>query len=306
MSRLSELLESGMFAVTAEINPPKGVDVQDTLSKTEALRGFVDAINLTDHQSANMSMTPLALASLLMQRGPEVILQVTCRDRNRIAIQGDLLGASALGVENILCLTGDPVGTGDHPDAKMVFDLDSIGLLGTAKALMEGKDVGGNDLKGSPSFYLGAVVNPAASELADEIIRMEDKVEAGARFFQTQAIFDPAQLEEFLDMVRPLGVPVLAGLIVLKSGDMARILNHRLPGVHVPDAIIDEMDGAEDKAQKGIEIAGRIVRDVRGLCNGVHIMALGWERRIPRVLEAAGVLALPGTEGLAREGALGA
>ena len=306
MSRLSELLESGKFAVTAEINPPKGVDIQDALSKAEALRGFVDAVNLTDQQSANMSVTPLALASLLMQRGPEVILQVTCRDRNRIAIQGDLLGAGVLGVENILCMTGDPVGTGDHPDAKMVFDLDSIGLLRTASTLMGGKDVGGNDLKGAPNFYLGAVVNPAASELADEIIRMGDKIEAGARFFQTQAIFDPAQLEEFLDMVRPLGVPVLAGLIVLKSGDMARSLNLRLPGVHVPDAIIDEMDAAEDKAQKGIEIAGRIIRDVKDLCNGVHIMAIGWERGIPQVLEAAGVLALPRTEGMAREEALGA
>ena len=294
MSRLSELLESGRFAVTAEINPPKGMDIQDALSKAEALRGFVDAINLTDQQSAIMGMSPLALASLLLQRGPEVILQVTCRDRNRIAIQGDLLGASALGVENILCLTGDPMTTGDHPEAQTVFDLDSIGLLGAASTLMEGRDMGGSDLKGTPGFYLGAVVNPAASELADEIIRMEDKVEAGARFFQTQAIFDPARLEEFMAMVRPLGVPVLAGIIVLKSGDMARSLNLRLPGVHVPDAIIDEMDDTEDKAQKGIEIAGRTIRDVRGLCNGVHIMAIGWEMRIPQVLEAAGVLAREG------------
>jgi len=298
VSRLSELLDSGRFAVTAEINPPKGVDVQDAISRVEALRGFVDAINITDQQSAIMSMSPLALASLLLQRGPEVILQVTCRDRNRIAIQGEFLGASALGVENILCMTGDPVATGDHPEAKAVFDLDSIGLLKTASTLMEGKDMGGNDLKGAPEFYLGAVVNPAASELADEIIRMEDKVEAGARFFQTQAIFDLTQIEEFMDMVRPLGMPVLAGVIILKSGDMARSLNLRLPGVHVPDAIIDEMDDAEDKAQKGIEIAGRTIRDVRSLCNGVHIMAIGWERRIPQVLEAAGVLA--------REGALGA
>ena len=306
MSRLSELLDSGTFAVTAEINPPKGVDIHDTLSKAEALRGFVDAINLTDQQSANMSVSPLALASLLLQRGPEVILQVTCRDRNRIAIQGDLLGAGVIGVENILCMTGDPVATGDNPEAKTVFDLDSIGLLRAATTLMEGKDMGGNDLKAAPSFYLGAVVNPAASELADEIIRMEEKVDAGARFFQTQAIFDPAQLEEFLNMVRPLGVPVLAGIILLKSGDMARNMNLRLPGVQVPDNLIDEMDRAEDKARKGIEIAGRIIRDVRDLCNGVHIMAIGWERRIPQVLEAAGVLALSEGEGLAREGALGA
>ena len=296
MSRLSELLDSGKFAVTAEITPPKGVDLRDAFAKAEALRAVVDAVNITDQQSANMSMSPLALASLLMQRGPEVILQVTCRDRNRIAIQGDLLGACAVGVENILCMTGDPVGTGDHPDAKMVFDLDSIGLLRSASELMEGTDAGGNRLRGAPDFYLGAVVNPAASELADEIIRMEEKIHAGARFFQTQAIFDPSQLEQFLDMVRPLGVPVLAGVILLKSGDMARSLNLRLPGVHVPDAIINELDDSQDKAQKGIDIAGRIIRDVSGLCNGVHIMAIGWESRIPHVLEAAGVPSRSGTE----------
>jgi len=290
VSRLSELLESGKFSVTAEINPPKGVGVEDILSKADTLLGSVDAINLTDQQGAVMGMSPIALASLLLQRNVEVILQVTCRDRNRIAIQGDLLGASALGVENILCMTGDPVGTGDHPDAKMVFDLDSIGLIGAASSLMRGKDMGNNSLQESPKFYIGAVVNPAASELADEIIRMEDKIEAGARFFQTQAIFDPTQLEEFMAIVRHTGVPILAGIIILKSGNMARNLNLRLPGVHVPDAIIDEMDNAGDKASKGIEIAGRIIRDVMGLCSGIHVMAIGWERRIPSVLKAAGVL----------------
>jgi len=168
--------------------------------------------------------------------------------------------------------------------------LDSIGLIGAASSLMRGKDMGNNSLQESPKFYIGAVVNPAASELADEIIRMEDKIEAGARFFQTQAIFDPTQLEEFMAIVRHTGVPILAGIIILKSGNMARNLNLRLPGVHVPDAIIDEMDNAGDKASKGIEIAGRIIRDVMGLCSGIHVMAIGWERRIPSVLKAAGVL----------------
>lgn len=290
MSQLSELLESGKFAVTAEINPPKGVDIEDILSNVETLRGSVDAVNITDHHGAVMGMSPIALASLLLQRGVEVILQVTCRDRNRIAIQGDLLGASALGVENILCMTGDPAGTGDHPDAKMVFDLDSIGLIGSASSLMRGKDMGNNRLKGSPKFYLGAVVNPGASELADEIIRMEDKVDAGARFFQTQAIFDPTQLEEFMAIVSHTRVPVLAGIIILKSGNMARNLNLRLPGVHVPDEIIEEMDNARDKTSKGIEIAGRTIREVMSLCSGIHVMAIGWEMHIPRVLKAAGVL----------------
>ena len=288
MSHLSELLQSGNFVVTAEINPPKGVDMTDTLSRADVLSGLVDAVNLTDHPGSHMSVSPLALAPLIRERGLEAILQVTCRDRNRIAIQGDLLAAHVLGVENVLCLTGDPVGAGDHPEAKTVFDLDSIRLLEAATSLNGGTDMGSNRLRGAPSFYLGAAVNPFASELADEIIRMEEKITAGAQFFQSQAVFDTTQLAEFMAIVKPLGAPVIAGVILLKSGEMARNMNQNIPGVLVPDDLIAEMDSANDKAQAGIQIAARIIREARDICDGVHIMAIGWERYIPQVLEMSG------------------
>ena len=288
MSHLSKVLQSGNFVVTAEINPPKGVDMTDTLSRVDVLSGLVDAVNLTDHPGSHMSVSPLALAPLIQERGLEAILQVTCRDRNRIAIQGDLLAAHVLGVENVLCLTGDPVGAGDHPEAKTVFDLDSIRLLAAAASLNRGTDMGSNRLKGAPSFYLGAAVNPFASELADEIIRMEEKVSAGAQFFQSQAVFDTTQLAEFMAIVKPLGAPVIAGIILLKSGDMARHMNQNIPGVLVPDHLIAELDDAQDKAQAGIQIAARIIREARDICDGVHIMAIGWERYIPQVLELSG------------------
>ena len=288
MSHLSKVLQSGNFVVTAEINPPKGVDMTDTLSRADVLSGLVDAVNLTDHPGSHMSVSPLALAPLVQERGLEAILQVTCRDRNRIAIQGDLLAAHVLGVENVLCLTGDPVGAGDHPEAKTVFDLDSIRLLEAATSLNGGTDMGSNRLKGAPSFYLGAAVNPFASELADEIIRMEEKVSAGAQFFQSQAVFDTTQLAEFMAIVKPLGAPVIAGIILLKSGEMARHMNQNLPGVLVPENLIAELDGAQDKAQAGIQIAARTIREARDICDGVHIMAIGWERYIPQVLELSG------------------
>ena len=288
MSHLSKVLQSGNFVVTAEINPPKGVDMTDTLSRADVLSGLVDAVNLTDHPGSHMSVSPLALVPLIRERGLEAILQVTCRDRNRIAIQGDLLAAHVLGVENVLCLTGDPVGAGDHPEAKTVFDLDSIRLLEAATSLNRGTDMGSNRLKGAPSFYLGAAVNPFASELADEIIRMEEKVSAGAQFFQSQAVFDTTQLAEFMTIVKPLGAPVIAGIILLKSGEMARHMNQNIPGVLVPDNLIAELDGVQDKAQAGIQIAARIIREARDICDGVHIMAIGWERYIPQVLELSG------------------
>ena len=261
----------------------------DTLSRADVLSGLVDAVNLTDHPGSHMSVSPLALAPLIRERGLEAILQVTCRDRNRIAIQGDLLAAHVLGVENVLCLTGDPVGAGDHPEAKTVFDLDSIRLLEAATSLNGGTDMGSNRLRGAPSFYLGAAVNPFASELADEIIRMEEKVSAGAQFFQSQAVFDTTQLAEFMAIVKPLGAPVIAGVILLKSGEMARNMNQNIPGVLVPDDLIAEVDSAQDKAQAGIQIAARIIREARDICDGVHIMAIGWERYIPQVLELSGL-----------------
>lgn len=289
MTSFAEALASGRFLVTAELNPPKGTDLSDLLRKAKALRGWVDAINLTDSASAIMTMSPIGAASKLVEAGFEPILQVTGRDRNKIAVQADLLAASLLGVRAVLCMSGDPPSAGDHPDAKGVFDIDAISGLRAAAALNAGTDLAGHALKGSTSFNLGAVANPGAPDLQRELTRMKEKVAAGARFFQTQAVYDVPAFRRFMADARDLDVPVLAGFIVLKSGDMARRLNATLPGVAVPESIIDELDAAPDKAAKSVEIAGRIVGELRDACRGVHIMAIGWEARIPAILEAAGI-----------------
>jgi 5,10-methylenetetrahydrofolate reductase len=225
----------------------------------------------------------------LKQAGFEPIVQLTGRDRNRIAIQGDMLAAASLGVSTIVCMGGDPPGAGDHPDAKPVFDFDTIALLKAARSMNNGTDFMGKQLRGSPHYTIGAVCNPGSPDLDKEIARMEEKVNEGAEFFQTQAVYEPDVFAKFMDRAKALGKPVIAGFIILKSGDMARRLNETLPGVHVPDALIAEMDAAEDKSAKSIEIAGRIISAVKPMCQGVHIMAIGWESRIPAILEAAGV-----------------
>ena len=289
MSRFSQLLDSDEFIVTVELNPPKGTDLTRLFEKAEMLRGTVDVFNVTDSASSLMAMSALAAARLLADRGIETIWQISGRDRNRIALQSDLLGAYALGIENVLCMSGDPPSAGDHPEAKAVFDLEAISLLRAVAALQSGTDLAGNPLRGAPSFCSGAVVNPGAPDLDRELRRMEQKVRAGARFFQTQAVYDPAVFERFMDEARPFNVPILAGFIVLKSGDMARHLNANLPGLEVPQGIIDELDRAESPPQKSVEIAGRVIAETGSMCRGVHIMAIGWESRIPRVLAAAGV-----------------
>jgi 5,10-methylenetetrahydrofolate reductase len=289
MSSFAESLSSGRFLVTAELNPPKGTDLTDLLKKAESLRGWVDAFNLTDSASAVMTMAPIGAAVALKQAGFEPIVQLTGRDRNRIAIQGDMLAAASLGVGTIVCMGGDPPGAGDHPDAKPVFDFDTIALLKAARSMNHGTDFMGKQLRGSPHYTIGAVCNPGATDLDREIARMEEKVNEGAEFFQTQAVYEPDVFAKFMDRAKALGKPVIAGFIILKSGDMARRLNESLPGVHVPDALIAEMDAAEDKSARSIEIAGRIISQIKGMCQGVHIMAIGWESRIPAILEAAGV-----------------
>ena len=289
MSKFREALDSGSFVVTCELNPPKGTDLGRVYEKTDLLNGMVAAFNITDSAGSNMTMAPIAVAHLLMDRGIEPILQITGRDRNKIALQSELLAAHALDIDNVLCMSGDPPGRGDHPDATAVSDLDAIGLLHGIKSLQAGKDIAGNDLKGAPSFYPGAVVNPGSSDLDKEVQRMEEKIDAGAVFFQTQAVYEPEAFEKFADRTQRFGVPVLAGQIVLKSGNMARNLNANLPGVHVPDEIIRQMDDAEDRSQASIEICARLIEALRPMCSGVHIMAIGWENRIPQILEGAGL-----------------
>ncbi|MDO8491114.1 MAG: methylenetetrahydrofolate reductase [Dehalococcoidia bacterium] len=288
MSTLSQKLQSGKFAITAEVGPPKGVDLKEVLEDAELLRTKVDAINVTDQQSSVMRFGSLAMCHLLKERGMEPVFQMTCRDRNRIALQSDLLSAYGLGVENVLCLTGDYVSLGDHPEAKPVFDLDSVSLLRSAVLLQQGKDLAGKELKGSPRFFLGAVVTPGADPLEPQLMKMRWKVQAGAQFFQTQAIYDPAEFERFVRKVEHLKVPIMAGIVLLKSAGMARFMNKNVAGVNVPDHLIEEMDRTDNRVQKSIEIAARLIKDLKGLCQGVHIMAIGWEKRVPAVLEAAG------------------
>ena len=274
--------------MTAELNPPKGNNVASFLERGASLKGLVDAVCVTESQGAIMSASPLALARLLQETGLEPILQVTGKDRNRIAIQSDLLGASAMGIENILCLTGDPPAAGDNPDGRPVFELDALALIQTATILATGADLGGNRLRGAPQFCVGATTNPGVRDTAAEIRSMKQMEETGANFFQTQAVFHPTSFEEFMSRTGQIDAPVLAGIILLKSGRMARFLNDNFPGVYVPADFIeqmDSMDDPEDRAKKGAEIAGQIIRGVKDMCRGVHIMAIGWEMWIPQVME---------------------
>lgn len=289
MSKLAESIAAGKFVVTAEVGPPKGTDVTHLHEMAELLRDCVDAINVTDQQSSVMTLGALAVCHLLQEREIEPIFQVTCRDRNRIALQSDLLSAAALGVENVLCLTGDYVTLGDHPQAKPVFDLDSVTLLRAVAALQEGHDLAGKPLQGTPTFFPGAVVSPCANPLGPQIAKMEKKVAAGAKFFQTQAVYDPAQFESFVRKIEHLNVPILVGIILLKSAGMARFMNNNVAGVSVPDPLIEEIGSVAkpDRAAKAVEIAARLIREMEGLCQGVHIMTLGWERHVPQLLQEA-------------------
>ncbi|MBI4216389.1 MAG: methylenetetrahydrofolate reductase [Chloroflexi bacterium] len=289
MSKLAEAFKAGKFVVTGEIAPPKGVDLKTVMEDVELLRNRVVAFNVTDQQSSVMRLGSLATSVLLKQHGVEPIFQITGRDRNRIAIQSDLLSAAVFGIEDVLCLTGDYVSLGDHPTAKPVFDLDSVSILRAASTLMEGKDMAGKPLQGTPKFFLGAVVTPGADPLEPQILKLEKKVKAGARFIQTQAVYDPALLESFMGMVKHIKVPVMLGLVLLKSGNQARFMNKNVAGVTVPDKLIEEMDKAESKVQKCIEISARLIKETRPMCQGVHIMAIGWEKRIPAILDAAGL-----------------
>jgi len=232
-------------------------------------------------------MGSLAVCHLLKDRSIEPIFQIACRDRNRLALQSDLLSAAALGIENVLALTGDYTTLGDHPEAKPVFDLGSIELLDVIKTLQEGKDMKGNALKGAPKFCVGAVVNPGADPLEPEIIKMEKKISSGALFFQTQAVYDIELFKRFLDAAKHLKTTILAGIVLLKSAGMAKYMNKNVAGVFVPDSLIKEMEETKDKSAQSIEIAARLIKDLKPLCQGIHIMPIGWDRKVPLVLSAA-------------------
>lgn len=293
MSTLSQKIRCGTFVVTTELTPPKGIDLTDLFAKADALNALVDGINLTESPRARMAIEPTAVAKLLLDRGVEPIVQFTARDRNRIALQADILGAAVLGVGNVVFMTGDDPKNGDHPAAKAVFDLNTAQMLQAARSLNEGRDLAGNELKGAPSLFLGATANPASSDFAAEVAATRRKIDAGAQFLQTQALYDASSLLRFVEAVKPDGVALLVGIIPLKSSKMAAWLNANVPGIRVPDAHIAEMEAvAGDAAAEirvGIDIAARTIRAVRPHCAGVHLMTMGWEKHIPDILRVSGL-----------------
>jgi 5,10-methylenetetrahydrofolate reductase len=292
-SSFKKALKSGKFLITSEVAPPKGTNLEKMYHHIELLKDKVDAMNVTDHQSSVMRFPSLGGVLLVKEMGGEPILQMTCRDRNRLALQADLLFASSRGIHNVLCLTGDSVILGDHKEAKGVFDMDSSQLLATIRRLEKGKDLGGNDLDGSVSFCAGAIVTPEANPLEPQLIKFEKKVEAGAEFIQTQAVYDLDNFKKFMEYAKQFPVKLLAGIILLTSAPMARFMNKNVAGVNVPQDLIDEMASAPKgrALDKGIEIAGRMIKRIQKekMCDGVHIMAIGREELVPDIISAAGL-----------------
>jgi len=288
-----EVLSSGRFVVTSEIGPPKGTNIEKMLHHIDLLKDKVDALNVTDHQSSVMRFPSIGGCLAIKEQGGESILQMTCRDRNRLALQAELLFAYTRGITNVLCLTGDAVVVGDHKAAKGVFDLDSVQLLHTIRQMESGKDLGENDLDGAVQFCAGAIVTPEANPLEPQLVKFEKKVEGGAEFFQTQAIYDLEKFAKFMEYAHKFPVKILAGIILLVSARMAKYMNENVPGVFVPQDLIDELSSAPkgEALKKGIEIAGRMIATLKkeSICDGVHVMAIGREEVVPDILKAAGL-----------------
>ena len=297
MSKLQQSLEAGHFTFTGEVGPPKGVEMHHVMEGARMMKDKVAAINVTDLQTAVMRLGSLAVSAKLVQAGIEPVFQMVCRDRNRLALQSDLLNASVLGIENVLAITGDHIVKGDHREAKPVYDLDSVQLL-KAMALLEsgtdmGKDFKGrpNKLEGAPKFFKGCVVTPCADLVEPQILKLEKKVEAGAQFCQTQAVYDPAAFERFMNDVRRrnIKIPILVGIVVLKNLGMAKYMNGNVPGVVVPEPLMKELADTpkEDMKKKAVEISARLVRSMRAMCQGAHLMTLGWDDTVAPIVEQA-------------------
>lgn len=286
-----EVLSSGKFVVTSEIAPPKGTNLEKLLHHIDLLKDKVDALNVTDNQSSVMRFPSLGACLLIKEHSGEPILQMTCRDRNRLALQADLLFAHSREIRNVLCLTGDAVPIGDHKEAKGVFDLDSVQLIRLVRTLESGKDLGGNELDGAVKFCTGAIVTPEAQPIEPQLHKFKKKIAAGSEFFQTQAVYDVDNFKKFMQYARQFDTKILAGIVLLASPGMAKYMNENVPGVFVPEDLIDELRAAgKDRwLQKGIDIAGRMIRTIKeeSICDGVHIMAIGREEVVPDILAAA-------------------
>lgn len=296
-SNLEKTLESGAFAVTAELGPPKGADPNVIIDKASTLKGHVDAVNITDNQTAIVRMSSMAAAKICIEQGVEPVMQMTCRDRNRLAMQADILGAAALGVKNLLCLTGDHQSFGNHPEAKGVFDLDSITLIRMAKQMRDGPVFqNGEEITAvAPQLFIGAAANPYADPFPFRAIRLAKKVDAGIDFVQTQIIYNVNKFEEFMHQCRELGVVerchILAGVAPLRSAGMAKYMKNRVAGMDVPDEVVKRMSAARDAQEEGINICVEIidrVKKIEGVA-GVHIMAVEWETAVPEIVKRAGL-----------------
>jgi len=286
-----EQLDSGKFVVTAELQPPKGIDLSELFEQAKRWKGRLDAINVPDLQGAIMRLGSLSASTLLQEKGMEVIYNLSCSNRNRLTLQSELLNASAFGLKNLLLLQGDPPSIGDHFEASPVFDLDVMGLLGAAKRLQEGYDLVGNDLKGKPSFFVGTQINAAAqgAQLEAELMTMEKKIREGVNFFFAGSIYHPSLLEHFMKKAAHFKIPIVVGITLLKSVGMARYISKHVEGASIPDAIIDRLLRAQDKQATSIEIAADLIAEVKPLCQGIQVIPIGWENLIIPLLDRVGL-----------------
>ncbi len=299
-SNLEKILESGQFAVTSEIGPPKSADGNVIRKKCEIMKGFVDAANMTDNQTAIVRLSSIAAASILMQEGIEPVAQMTVRDRNRIAIQSDILGAAALGVKNVLCLSGDHQIFGNHPQSKNVFDIDSMQLIRMLRDMRDEKKFQcGEEIDVEPRLFLGAAANPFADPFEFRVDRLAKKIDAGVDFIQTQGIYDVPRFEQWLNEANDRGltekVYILGGVIPFKSAGAAKYIKNKVAGMMVPDEMIDRMKKASDPKQEGIKIAIETVEQLKTMkgVHGVHIMAIEWEEKVPEIAKESGLLPRP-------------
>ena len=299
-TNLEKVLESGKFAVTAEVGPPKGSSPAVIRRRGELVRNSVDAVNVTDNQTAVVRMSSVAGCAILKTLGVDPVMQIVCRDRNRIAIQSDVLGAIALGIGNILCLSGDHQRFGNHPTAKGVFDIDSIQLIQTLKSMRDEKQfISGDDVSGEVPIYIGAAANPFADPFEFRVTRLAKKVKAGADFIQTQAVYDVDRFRRWMEAVCERGldeeVHILAGVIPIRSVGMARYMRDYVAGVTVPDEIIARLEQAEKAREEGVRIPLEIIEQLKEIpgIHGIHIMAVGWEDIVPEIVERAGLLPRP-------------
>jgi len=301
-SNIERILESGGFVLTSECGPPRGADAEVIRKKGNLLKGVVDAVNVTDNQTSVVRMSSLSSCLILKEMGFDPILQMVCRDRNRIAIQSDILGAAALGINNILCLSGDHQKFGDHPKAKNVFDMDSIQLINTVRMMREeGKFLGGEEIKGKPVLFIGAAENPFADPFEIRAARLGKKVKAGCEYIQTQCIYNVERFEKWMEMVRERGLhercAILAGVTPFKSAGMARYMKNSVPGMDIPEGMIERMKGVpkEKQSEEGIKICVETIQRLRGIpgVRGIHIMAIEWEEKVAEIARAAGLLPRP-------------